>query len=253
MRTEIYIATHKAFDFKKTEGFIPIQVGADVNKVDLGYLKDNLGDNISNKNKNYCELTAVYWMWKNSTANNIGLCHYRRYLSKKNSLNKKYFLSVQDIENYLKSYDVIMPKKNIWKKYTCSEFYYIVGLGKEKDLIALRKIVEKKYPKYLEAYDTIFQGNECSYCNVLVTSKKLFDSYCEWLFDILFELEKNTDLSDYTPGEARIYGYLSELLLNVWVLHNKLSVKYVPLVNTERNGYFKRKILRALKNIKKGN
>ena len=252
MKTEIYIATHKKFNLKKRERFIPIQVGAALSCEDLGYIKDNTGDNISEKNKNYCELTAIYWMWKNVKVDNIGLCHYRRYLSKKETFfdTQKYFLTIQDIEHSLQDCDIILPEKNVWKECTCLEFFCTVGIGKKKDMEILRGIVQEKYPEYLGTYDDVMNGHEASYCNVMITSKEKFDAYCEWLFDILFELEKRIDISEYkTVLEARVYGFISELLLNVWVKHNQLNVMYYPLINVEKNYYRIRKIRELAKAI----
>ena len=85
---------------------------------------------------------------------------------------------------------------------------------------------------------------------MFVTGNKLFQNYCKWLFAILFEAEDRIDLRDYTEQEARIFGYLSEILLNVWVLKNRLKVKYVPVVLTTMNGkdllkhYIKKKFIK---------
>lgn len=48
--------------------YLPIQVGAALHPA-LGYVPDNTGYNISDKNPNYCELTALYWAWKTWNVN----------------------------------------------------------------------------------------------------------------------------------------------------------------------------------------
>lgn len=250
MEVKIFIATHKKFNYKPLEGYYPIQVGAEISKENFGYLLDNINSNISSKNKNYCELTAYYWIWKNVNADIVGLCHYRRYLSKKNNLKWKYILTTQDIENDLRKYDIILPAPNTWKGYSCYDFY-IQAEGKEKDLIATRDIIKDKYPEYIESFDYILNGNTASYCNVMISTKKLFDTYCEWLFSILFELEKNIDITNYTIAEARVYGYISELLLNVWVYHNQLKIKYYHLINTENPNSFVKKVQNRLNKMLK--
>ena len=250
MKTKIFVATHKKYNYKPMQGYYPIQVGAALNTDRFGYLLDNEGINISNKNKNFCELTACYWIWKNEKTENVGLCHYRRYLSKKNSNDDTYYLSVQDIENDLTNYDVILPYPFTWKKFSCQE-YYINEAGKEKDLEMVRKIISDRYPKYLQSYDSVLEGKSASYCNMIITSKRLFDNYCEWLFSILFDLEKITDLSEYTPAEARIFGYISELLLNVWVKQNNLKIKYYYLINTEELNYFEKINMKIKEKIKR--
>ena len=87
MNIKILVVTHKKYWMPKIEMYLPIQVGL-INKNDLGYLKDNTGDNISYKNPNYCELTAMYWAWKNIDVDYIGICHYRRYFTNKNKLKR---------------------------------------------------------------------------------------------------------------------------------------------------------------------
>lgn len=215
--TKIFVISHKKIEIELNGEYIPIQVG---NGKNLNYIRDNTGENISNKNANYCELTGVYWIWKNyQSFENIGICHYRRYFVRNNEI-----LTSKYINKVLKSYDIILPKKfyfkrNIWDNY------FLNGYGKEKDLITTKEVIKEKYPEYIDDFNDIMSKNYGSYCNMLITSKENFENYCNWLFDILFEVEKNTDLSNYSKEEARIYGYISELLLNVWVKHNKLKVK----------------------------
>ncbi|MBE6047637.1 MAG: DUF4422 domain-containing protein [Clostridium sp.] len=229
----IFVATHKKFDMFKTDIYEPIQVGCALNSTRFGYLVDNIEDNISSKNRNYCELTALYWIWKNNNSKIKGLCHYRRYLSLKDiNTSSKFFINKEVIENDLRNYDLIIPKKRVLKRITCRE-NYLLGQGIEKDLDNLQKIIKKVCPEYEESYEKILNGNICSYCNVMIAKAEVFDSYCKWLFEILFELEKITDLTGYTYQEARVYGYLSELLLNVWIDKNNLKYKEYSLINTE--------------------
>ena len=80
MDIKILVATHKKYWMPKDDIYFPIHVGRE-GKADLGYIGDNTGDNISAKNANYCELTGLYWAWKNLKCDYIGLCHYRRYFA----------------------------------------------------------------------------------------------------------------------------------------------------------------------------
>lgn len=232
-KIKMYVVGHKMFNPPKDDIYYPIQVGKQFTKNELGFLSDDIGDNISDKNKTFCELTAVYWIWKNDIdADVVGLCHYRRYYSKsKLFANQRYFLNRNDIENILKKYDVIVTEKMSWH-VSVREFYSLCE-GKDKDLEATRHIICKKYPEYIDSFDKIMNGNSAFYCNMVICPKEKWNKYCEWLFDILFDLESQLDLSSYTVEEARVFGYLSELLLNVWIDHNKLTYKEVPMVNTE--------------------
>lgn len=228
MNTSIYVVTHKQFNPPKIKGYYPIEVGADLHTADLGYIKDNTEENISDRNKNYCELTALYWIWKNDRKSDIvGICHYRRYFSKYLfDNNPVYYLTVKDVESTLSNYDMILPAKFFWLKHNVASGYYEAGQGRKKDLLIAKKVIKEKYPQYLNSFMKVLDAREASYCNMMICKKEIFDEYCYWLFDILFEIEKRTDITDYTVAEARIYGYLSEILLNVWVDYKKLRVKY---------------------------
>ncbi|MDT9331594.1 DUF4422 domain-containing protein [Clostridium perfringens] len=250
-----FIVTHKVFDVPKIPNYYPIIVGGkDINLVNSYH--DNIGDNIAEKNSNFCELTALYWIWKNFKEDNyIGVCHYRRYfINNRFVKSKDGFLNSEKARKILKKNDIILAAPWGWLDITVKDWYLNTD-GKQKDLIELRKIIEELYPEYLEDYDEVMNGYMASYLNMMVTSKEIFDKYSEWLFDILFELEKRIDISSYTPLEARVFGFLSERLLNVWVKHNKLKIKYLQVYQTE-NSFSQKKILkedirRCILNIRK--
>lgn len=249
-KTNIYVVTHKEFNYKILKNYIPIQVGKINTKINLPYIGDDTGANIAEKNNNYCELTAIYWIWKNDKSNNnIGICHYRRYFVHGlfcNLIDEAY------INKIMKNYDVILPKPYQMKKSVARHFVEDPALNKgvsgfQHDLDNLRSIIEKKCPDYLNMYDKVMNRNYASYCNMCVMSKENFDNYCQWLFDILFELEKITNLNGYTKQQERIYGFLSEFLLNVWIEKNKLKIKYENIYYIENN-----KFKNALKKVKLG-
>lgn len=238
----IYIAAHKKFDVPNQPGYIPLQVGAE-GKASLGYLADNTGDNISRKNANYCELTGLYWIWKNTDDSYKGLVHYRRYFSNRLSRNK--ILSVSDIEQSLKKYDVILPFRCTLNKTLTEDYCEISGF--KKDLIRVQEIIERKYPEYLSAYKKIMNGNQIHFFNMMIAKKDVFNNYCKWLFDILFELEKEVDLTGYNAYQKRIYGFLSERLLNVYFEYNDYRVMECGVINTEENWNCLKRMLTALK------
>lgn len=238
---KIIVVTHKPYSFPRNKIYVPIQVNS-LKNGEFGYLTDSTGDNISNKNANYCELTAMYWAWKNYKCDIIGINHYRRYLSlqPKKQLNKlksdsekfEAILSKMEIETEMRKYDVLAPStklyiKNVYSKY--AQQHHI------KDLQKCRDIIENKCPDYLDSFDKIMKQKEYYICNMCVMEKKLFDKYCEWLFGVLFELEGCTDISDYSDLQKRIYGFLSERLFNVWLDKNKLNVHKVNMVNMEQD------------------
>lgn len=231
---KIYVVSHKNFNLPAENLYVPIQVGFKEDLFGEKGLRDNTGDNIAAKNKNYCELTALYWIWKNAAnVDRIGICHYRRYFYK--NVISKYqndILKENDLKDIFKNYDIILPEKlNVIGDV--EHFYYIQGEGRKKDIDNVKKIITQKYPAYISSLNKVLSGKSASYCNMMITSNKIFSEYCEWLFDILFELEKITDLTGYSEAEARIYGYLSEILLNVWVSKNNYRIKFLPVKNAE--------------------
>lgn len=242
----IYVVTHKEFNPPTGEIYVPIQVGKMFTKNELPYIGDDTGDNITQKNKNYCELTAMYWIWKNDDSKIVGLCHYRRYFTVSAVFaNRMFFLTKSRIKKYLDSVDIIVPYKQTHNMNVAD--YYDHCDGRKSDLLKTRTVIEELYPEYLKDYDAFLRQNDAFYCNMLIARKDTFDEYCEWLFSILQKVEDISDLSGYTQTEARIYGYISELLLNVWVIHNNISVKYCHVVNTDES--IRARIKRLLKGI----
>ena len=130
-----------------------------------------------------------------------------------------------------------------------AKVYYDYGEGKKKDLIQTRETIKNLYPDYLEAYDKVLSRNNASYCNMFVMSADNTKKYCAWLFDILFDVESKTDLSGYTVEEKRIYGYISEILLNVWVEKNSLKVKYLPIAYMQKG--WKEQLKETLRNVRR--
>lgn len=230
MKTEIYIATHKAYDFPKIEGYIPIHVGKALTDLDLDIIGDNTGDNISELNPNFCELTALYWMWRNSDADILGLVHYRRYFSKDNKI-----LDISEISKICNTNTIIIAesdqlyyKKSIFKfSVNVKQQYYLNHFYKDWKIV--KDIVLEKYPTYRDAFESVEKSNSLSFYNMIVAPKEILNQYCEWLFDILFELKNRVDISKYDSYQSRIFGFISERLLNIFVFYNKnrFSVEYV--------------------------
>lgn len=220
--------------------YLPIHVGR-VEKADLGYLGDDTGDNISAKNANYCELTGLYWAWKNLKCDYIGLCHYRRYFAHAVSgsdMEKKKLAILQrtDYEKLLKQYDVILPKqRNYFIETVRSQYEHVHN---KNDLALTEQIVAELYPEYSEAFCKVMGRTKLHIFNMFIMKKEKFDEYCQWLFTILFELEKRIDISSYSQYEARVFGFLSERLLNVWLEKQKLKVKGIDVVFLEKIDWF---------------
>lgn len=223
--------------------YLPIHVGK-TGKADLGYVGDNTGDNISVKNANYCELTGLYWAWKNLKCDYIGLCHYRRYFTNKkiytNNTEKKKtsILNRKDYEKLLQEYDVILPvERNYYIETVRSQYEHAHN---KRDIDEAEKIVEELYPEYSEAFTKVMGRTRLHILNMFVMKKVLFDKYCCWLFSILFELEKRIDITNYSQYEARLFGFIAERLFNVWLEKQQLKIKEVPVVNLEKVNWVKK-------------
>ena len=238
---EIVIAAHKEYDFPKGDEYIPLQVVAKIAKKDLRIARDDTGDNISEKNPYFCELTGLYWLYKNSKADYKGLVHYRRYfttargkIKKENRLSS--VLSDQEIEELIKNYDLILPKKrnyyieNLWKHYE-----HTLHIG---PLEKTREIIKADFPEYLAEFDRLKTRKSAHMFNMMLAKKSIFDEYCDWLFKILMKLEREMKndpefVADYSTFHARFYGRISELLLDVWLYTKYPGLKTSDSVDDE--------------------
>lgn len=215
--TTIFTMTHKKFAVPQNPVYVPLQVGKRGNG-DLGYLGDDTGDSISEKNCYYGELTGIYWLWKNYKGQeNIGICHYRRYFIDEHMQ----LLEEADYEKILSEYDVITSKA-MYAEGSYKEYY---GKAHQiKDLEEEGRVIQELYPEDYPYFCEVMEGTKHYFGNLMVTSRKLFDEYCNWLFTIFFELEKRIDVSTYDEYHKRVFGFLSEQLLLVWITARGLKV-----------------------------
>lgn len=225
----IYVVSHKQVPFPAREGYRVIQAGAASGHQQADVYDDD-GDNISVRNANYCELTAIYWLWQHCKDDVIGIVHYRRLFS--NRWNDREILSYQDARKVLQRYDIIMPQVAhlelpVGERYTRM-------CGKARDLDLVRNIMMEQCPEYVSDYDSYLLGRRTCFLNMMICRKELYDAYCEWLFSILFALDEQIDLTEYDDYQRRVFGFLAELLLNVWVRHQGLRVCHIFIVETER-------------------
>lgn len=241
MDIKILVAMHKPYASPDDDVYMPIQVGADLHE-SFGILGDNTGKNISNKNPNYCELTAIYWAWKNLEADYVGLCHYRRYFGHKSFFKKASLedtLCRDEYESLLKKYDCIVPTKRNYYIETVRSHYEHAHY--KKDLDEVESIIKEHFPEYEASFSKVMNSRSLYICNMFVMKKKDFHAYCEFLFDLLFELEKRIDISHYSLYDARIYGFLSERLFNVWLMkHIEINRKEIPIIQLEPINWVKK-------------
>lgn len=246
--TKLFIVTHEKNPILVNDILEPIQVGNN-NNLHPEIIRDNTLDNIASKNNNFCELTAAYWIWKNyHEADYVGICHYRRYFNffnpiynlkpsaqKKISIAKfkqtKTFTTSakvldKKINAILSHHDIILTRPYKFKKNTLTKNY--CDDHRPEDWELTKKIIIEKYPDYKDSVTSFLdEGIYFHIGNMLICSKKLFNDYHEWLFSILFELESKITIPE-DPYQARVFGFISERLINLYVYHNQLRIKGVP-------------------------
>ena len=158
---QIYSCHHKPYQQVESNIIYPIHVGKALSNIDLGFQGDDKSDNISNKNPHFCELTATYWIYKNSKADIVGLFHYRRFLNFANSETKTnkiedkfastYGITEENIKTILKDYDIIVPNKTKPTKTTVYDFYAKEHFGSDMDLVL--DIIKQKNPSQQRAFN----------------------------------------------------------------------------------------------------
>ncbi|MBK4771770.1 MAG: DUF4422 domain-containing protein [Pantoea sp. Morm] len=253
----IYTSHHKPSAFLSDPIIKPLHVGKENSLNDICCAGDDTGDHISYKNPFYCELTAQYWVWKNTELSDyIGFMHYRRHLNFSENQDfeedvwgvinediidknyeKKIGLNKSDILKAIDGFDVLLPKiwnvkqagsKNNYEHYKVSRYLHIEDYQSAIDsLIYL-------YPEYAAAVKTFNSSSEGYYTNMFVMKKELFEEYSEWLFNILSNLEDNFSLKNYNAQEKRVIGHISERLFNIFIIHkcNSSTLKIKELQRT---------------------
>ncbi len=248
MDIQIIVATHKKYPIPSDPMYLPVQAGAATHPR-LPYTADNTGDNISAKNASYCELTALYWAWKNLDFDYLGLCHYRRYFAWQLVGRKRSRVLTEEMARLmLCKTPVVLPRKRNY--YIETGYSQYVHAHHEQDLIQTRTILKEKYPLYTPFFDKTLNRSSGHRFNMFIMRRDLLNSYCTWLFDVLFSLEEQLDTSSYNENDRRVYGFIAERLLDVWIETNQVPYCELPVLHTESQhwlnkgiGFLKRKYL----------
>jgi len=230
MNLNLYVVTHKEPEPKVGGGRFYVGVGANrqLNGVEL---YDDSGENISAKNPSYCELTVLYWIWKNVKSDGdlyVGLEHYRRFFCKPSLPHKP--MKKEEFAEILQEYDVILPRKTL---FGFDVYHYYKRDHYIEDLELCAEIIKRKFPAYEKDCNAVLKSRKISLCNMFVMSKKRVDEYCEWLFSILSEAEQTIDLEGRNTYQRRAFGFLAERLFNVWLHHQHLKTRYLPVRNAD--------------------
>lgn len=243
MDVKIIVAAHKPYEMPQEDIYLPVHVGKE-GKDDIGFIGDNTGDNISLKNPSYCELTGLYWAWKNLDTDYIGLAHYRRHFTVKSRAQRKNLAPMQAVlsgaeaEELVQNYRILVPQK---RKYYIETLYsHYAHTHYKEHLDVTREIIEQMYPIYLKEYDAVMRQRGGYMFNMYIMEKSLSDAYCKWLFDILFELEKRLGTREYSAFQGRFYGRVSEILFNVWLNHQRIPYKEIGYMHMEKINWWKK-------------
>ena len=209
----MYVVMHKPYNVKKNDIYIPICVG----------------DNYNNS-----ECTAIYWIWKNTRTEYVGISHYRRYMLNN---NQKYVENILDNENVvekLKNVDILLCEHITFNstleeqiKNSIQPEAYDCGYNK------VREALITAYPEYVNVFDYVMGLHYFYPCNMFATTWSVFDEYCQWLFSFIIPAARNIDVSGYNAYSKRVIGFFAERMMTVWVIKKKLKVEELPYITVE--------------------
>lgn len=224
-KVKILVACHKKAEVYQNDVYTPIQVGKALHpELDLGFLNDNIGDNISNLNPYYSELTAEYWGWKNLNCEYIGLQHYRRYFD--------FVFTNDNVDNFFKDADIILAAPFFMGR---TVFDHWSECFVPDDICIAMKLLEKMYPDDY-AKGQLYLTNKFFYpCNMFLCRKTLLDEFASWEFAYLEELRKHVFMSKYSR-DKRLLGYVAEGLLPMYFLNRDYKIKTMPIATMPVGG-----------------
>lgn len=191
---------------------IPIQTGAALTETVLCDIRDNQGDNISNRNRDYSECTAIYWIWKNAKKTDyIGLCHYRRH-----------FYIPNDEISVIAScdYDILTTVPTI----NANNYDYFRQFVTEEDINTLCQAIKILYPEFYNASQQYYKSIFCPPCNMFIMKYEVFQEYAQFVFCIAFEIDEHYRKKGIVRND-RYMGFLIENLTDIFLIKNKNKYK----------------------------
>lgn len=238
---KIFVVYHKPEEIVKNDVYTPIATGGNKSSFNNEFLKDDIGENIAEKNSTYNELTAIYWVYKHldefENIRYIGFCHYRRLFAFSNLSQPVYvkkdidynFIDINEekIESFFRDYDLIthspVKNKTVRKHYEKSH--------NKGDLDVLVGIIEKKYPKYAKVAKEYIDSNREFLYNMFVFKKDDFIEYAKFIFDVMdeFALER---------GNGRLY--ISERITGIYIsylISKGALALYAPIYNVRKKNH----------------
>ncbi len=243
---KIFVSMHKKFNYVHDNLLIPIQVGCISNDSHLENIlhDDDAEDNISSKNRRYCELTAQYYAYKHIDADYYGFFHYRRYLSFSNikycnlpflevlvntiddKMIKKFKINELDMRKNIEPFDLVVPERGftpgIRNQYNWSKDHF------KRDLDFCIEVIKKDYPYLAKSTDKYMRSLRGYFRNMFIMKREYFMEYSEMLFDVLKKHEKKFDCKEYSPYGYRVSGFLAERICGIYLTYliKEKKVKY---------------------------
>lgn len=193
---------------------VPIQVGAALTQERICDIRDNTGEHISGKNKQYCELTALYWIWKNDRSDYVGLGHYRRHFEFNGEQVKRLLCSDIDVVLTIP----IMDAPSVEAVYRRDH----VGADWDVMLEAVREIC----PGYISSVAEMGRGKFYYAYNMFLMRREILEDYCAWLFPILAYCEEHCE-GKADSYQNRYIGFLAEHLMSAYFLHHENEYRIV--------------------------
>lgn len=213
----VYMAKSVADRPLQSAGEIPpymhtVQAGAALTEEKIAEHRDDLGINISCKNRNYCECTVTHYVWQHAKEDYVGLCHYRRRFPWDDT-------DMEKIEAGL--VDVILPNPVITVKggYGIHHKPY-VG---DWEYNTMLRVLQDEYPEYYQTALEVMEGDLFYPCNMVLAKREIFGAYAAWLFDVLFKVE--AVCGNENERTDRYLGYLAEHLTTFYFVHNRNSLR----------------------------
>lgn len=221
-----YVITHVRFPVHEDDMYKVLCVGGLRSD---NHLMEADGDNIMQYNRRINECTGLYWIWKNTSSEYIGMSHYRRWFYNDRFPHDDSRLDAERVETLMADHDIILTGRR-WFNWRVIDNMRI-ALGEElteQANIVFQQMIEKHHPDYIDAYNRVMQGDNMHICNLFVTRRPIMNEYCEWLFSFLLDAADGIDVTGLTIKQQRVAGYFAEAMWTVWLQNQNLRICKQP-------------------------
>ena len=238
---KIYVASHVNIPMPNLPYCASLQTGSAQKEHWDGFLRDDVGDNISEKNRFFGELTGLYWVWKNTTEEKVGWCHYRRFFSpmlfraeqmKGVAVNLPIAQRILDLDQDGRIFDfeLNLTQLIVPTRIPANSTFHYCATHRPADWAAMLNGFEVVYPEEAEAAKQYFsRENSLHWWCMFIASRQVLNDYCSWLFPLLFYLEK-TIVPAEDDFHCRVFAFLTEHLFNWWTESRGIQTISRPII-----------------------